>query len=269
MISSIVVTDTFKIEVNENGKFNMGDTVMNISDVPFVRYRFKQEKSVEEIISYIKSMMDKFPKSAHLYEIHTINEGTVELVEALEDTFTNLAKFAYIYVDDNMVLNKEIPEEIMDIISDINDDFTLDRIMLKDNSTTLDPINADRLRDKIAKELDYSINDIGVCSSPLSFGELCCLTAVKARELAAEYVEDSDFPLPTANHQSMNCCGCIRYYVFEADSTAPEVKNSKAKKVKSDNIMNAPEGDSDNNQEEKKKTVKKPKVAINMSRLNF
>ena len=266
MISSIVVTDTFKIGVNENGKFRMGEHLMNVTDVPFVRYRFKESKSIEEIVSYIESMMKKFVKSVHLYEIHVLDDNTSDLLNVLEDKFDNLAKFLYISVDNDVVDNLEFSDDLLDLVGDINDDFTIDRLMLTDNSTNLDAVNADKLRIKLAKEFGIKVADIGVCSSPLSFGELCCLTAVKAREIASDYVDGQEFPLPTANHQSMNCCGCIKYHVFNSDVAAPETKNTKGKKIKSDNIMNAPE---ENGGDEKKKSVKKAKYAINVSKLNF
>lgn len=269
MISSIVVTDTFKIGVNENGKFKMGEHLMNVTDVPFVRYRFKESKSIEEIVAYIDDMTKKFVKSVHLYEIHVLDDNTSNLLSVLEDKFDNLAKFLYLSVDNEVVNNLEFPDEILELAGDLNDDFTIDRLMLKDNSTNLDAVNADRLRAKLAKEFGIKIGDIGVCSSPLSFGELCCLTAVKAREIASDYVDGHEFPLPTANHQSMNCCGCIKYHVFNSDVAAPEVKGSKGKKAKTDNIMNVPEESDGEEKDEKKKTVKKAKYAINMARLNF
>jgi hypothetical protein len=74
---------------------------------------------------------------------------------------------------------------------------------------------------QLCSQLRKSEEMFGVCSSPLSFSELACLTAVKARELMSVYSTIADVALPSANHQCMNCCGCIRYLTVTADTEAP------------------------------------------------
>lgn len=272
MISSIVLTDTYKIGVNENGKFWLGETKSGTNEVPFVRYRFDNMDDKDKIFAYIEEMYKKFKDSVHLYELHVLNEETAEFAAELEERFENLAKFLYVGVTDEVIDNGEIDSDLVDIICDTLDGCNIDRIMLKDKSTKLDMVNANRIIDKLAEETDYEAGEIGICSSPLSFDNLCCLTAVKARELAAEYGNAETFPLPTANHQSMNCCGCIRYHVFNGDVAAPEGGKTVKKKEKtennSDDFMNPPDGDVSGEKKEKK-APKKAKVAVNISMMNF
>lgn len=258
MISSIALKGMYDIGVNENNKFKMGDTTMSISDVPFVRYQF--DSYDESQIEYIKKMMKKFNYSVHLYEIHNLSPEDIDGIETLEQEIPNLAKFLYIKVDDETVLNKKFTFSL-DIVESVIDSCEINRIMLKDCSSTLDNVTATILRNQIAEATDFDIDDIGICGSPLSFGELCCLTAVKAREIAAEYSDNKDFPLPTANHQSMNCCGCIRYYTFENSVSAPAVKGSKSKTTK--------DKDGTDKVEKSVKQVKSKKFSTDLSFLNF
>ena len=83
-----------------------------------------------------------------------------------------------------------------------------------------------------AKTLSVAENKVGICSSPLCMQDnLACLTAVTARELAAVYATAKDLVSPSANHQDMNTCGCIRYMVINSDIEAPADTKSE-KKVK-------------------------------------
>ena len=107
--------------------------------------------------------------------------------------------------------------------------------MLVDKTTNLDMVNAKKIISKLAKELTVKQEDIGICSSPLCMnGELACLTSLKARELAAIYSSNTEVALPSANHQCMNCCGCMRFFDINSDTVAPEDKVvKKAKSVSS------------------------------------
>lgn len=217
MVTSIVLTGTHTIGTDTYGKFMVQDTKVSIKEVPFVRYRFTEYNDKE--LEYIKSMKNKFKYSSHMVEI-TLGEDTRDIIERLEQ-ISNLIKFVYIPVDDTDVL-EGLREEKFDLLANISDK-SFDRLMLKDKSSTLDVVAATRIKKELLSVIKLgNIDDIGVCSSPLSFdGKNACLTALKARELSAEYAETDEVALPSANHECMNCCGCIRYYVFNGDVEAP------------------------------------------------
>lgn len=236
MITSIVLTDTHNVGLDSHGKFVIGikdavdenktkDVKVSIKDVPFVRYRFNSYSNEE--IEYIKSMKEKFKYSSHMAEI-TIGEDTSDVIRKL-DEIDNIIKFVYVPVNDEHVLNG-LDEKTLELIGRASEEF-YDRIMLKDCSTTLHSVAASRIKKQIIEVDEVDINDtdeIGICSSPLSFdGKNACLTAVKARELSAEYAENDEVALPSANHECMSCCGCIRYFVIDKDIEVKEVSKGK------------------------------------------
>jgi hypothetical protein len=94
---------------------------------------------------------------------------------------------------------------------------------------------------------------MGICSSPLSFDDMACLTAVKAREIMSRYSTTTDVALPSANHQSMNCCGCIRYVTVTEDIPAP-----------SDGKQKQASGNKKNSSDESKPKANKVPVGFGM-----
>lgn len=222
MNTSIVLTGMHSIGVDSTGRFMVKDTKVSIKDVPFVRYRFT-EYSDDELI-YIEVMKKKFNYSSHMIEI-TLTADTKKIMDKVK-RIENLIKFVYIPIDDSDVMNG-ISEEKIRLLQEIDGEF-FDRLMIKDNSNTLDAIGSIRLKKQLSELVEMEYTDIGVCSSPLSFdGKNACLTAVKARELSAEYAESDEVALPSANHECMNTCGCIRYHVFETSVIAPVNKGNK------------------------------------------
>lgn len=260
MISSIVIAGKHNVNVNEYGKFYCGDTLMSVKDVPFVRYRFKYDNESKE---YIERTNKKFPNSVHLMEFR--DEWDAEQIRSFEEAFPDMPKFLYVSVEDREAEGKELSIEKVIKITEVIQSAAIDRVMLIDNTTCLDMVTATAIIDKLGKTLRYPIKDIGICSSPLSFADdMCCLSAVRAREIAANYYTGEDFALPTAKHQSMNCCGCIRYYLVKAD-TKPVL--SSKRKV-SGGFMNEPDGNVDDAKEKKSKTpAKKKKYSTDFSRL--
>lgn len=254
MITSIMLKDTFNIGMDSYKRFMINDVKVSIKEVPFVRYRFDNYN--DEKIAYIKEMKGIFTHSAHLAEIN-LDSDYIKNLDAI-NTISNMAKFIYISVNNDEVLNG-FDENKMQLINRLNKS-QIDRVMLKDNSTNLDTVAATRIKNQVASIVGINADDIGICSSPLSFdGTSACLTAVKARELAAKYTDGVDVALPSANHECMNCCGCIRYYLVEKDLPAPpqsnrggkanttkkesskEPKQSKEKKVKKSNTKSIPQ----------------------------
>lgn len=226
MITSIVLKGRYNISVNSNKKIKLGDNIVAIDkDIPFVRYRF--ESYTEDDFKYINDTMAKMSYSTHLIEVKLdINAAaTLGFVTA---NISNIAKYLYIDITDEDVARGSVSQDILNLFATVQG-YKLDRIMLKDKSTTLDTVAAKKIIEVLSKQSGIAKDNFGVCSSPLSFGDWCCLTAVKARELMSVYSVIADVALPTANHQCMNCCGCIRYFVIEEDT--PEVADSKDKRA--------------------------------------
>lgn len=265
MISSIVVTKCCKIGMNTKQKIKVDNTLFSIEkDIPFIRYRLGKYGEAE--VEYIKRMMEQFKYSTHLVELE-ITENLPDEIRLLEGI--NLAKYLYTDITNDDVLEGNLKPAIREILHKI-DLNTIDRLMFKDKSSILDLVNTRKigkiLKDEFRHTL-FSESNIGVCSSPLSFGELACLTAVKARELMSRYSDIADVALPSANHQCMNCCGCIRYMIIDKDLEAPlEPKNNKKEKKTEVKIVKDNEEVevtlSNNKEEEKKKktSTKKKKV---------
>jgi hypothetical protein len=181
--------------------------------------------------------MDKFSSSTHLVEVD-VTENIVNELGLLNMNFNNVAKFIYADITDIEVYNKTLSEEVVERIRSAVG-FSVDRVMLRDKSNTLDMVAAKAIMDKLAKEVGIKAADIGICSSPLSFGSLACLDAIKAREIMAKYSDIADVALPSANHQCMNCCGCIKYVVVTEDIQAPaDTKIVGVKQKKESNNSN-------------------------------
>ena len=231
MIASIVVTGTHNIGMSSSKKINAGDTVLSAEkEIPFVRYRFNKYTDTE--YTYIKSMMQKFNLSTHLAEVNLSSE-TPSIIERLHNEIGNIAKYVYIDITDEIVEQKSIGAELENqfvAIAPYVRTQVVDRVMLRDKSRTLDTITVKALMKRLSTLAGVKDTSFGVCSSPLSFSDWACLTAVKARELMSKYSTIADVALPSANHQCMNCCGCIRYFVIDSDTEAPSDEKARKKK---------------------------------------
>lgn len=214
MVTSLRLSGMYTVHVNSKRNFSIGEKTFNIDkDIPIVRYSFKAYEEAE--IAYIKKMMELFEKQTHIVEVNvTSNLG--EVLAKLEEHLPNVAKFIRVEVTDEVVKNG----------IDCNNDFgflmmacghAVDQVVLVDKSTSLDYLHCEKIIDTLSKRMGLSKIKFGICESPLSMGERACLTAVKAREIMSKYGDESA-PLPSANHQSMNECGCIRYLQIDADT---------------------------------------------------
>jgi len=218
MITSLVLKGKYTIGMNSQKKILVEDNILSVEkDIPFVRYRF--ESYDQEAFDYIANMMKQFAMSTHLIEIN-LDENSATTLNYLNNNGFNMAKYIYIDVTDADVEKGELNAEKMNQIAFVKD-LNVDRYMLRDKSRTLDLVHVKQFVKQIKSMYNIDSNMIGVCSSPLSFGDLACLTAVKARELMSIYSTVADVALPSANHQCMNCCGCIRYKVIENNLSAP------------------------------------------------
>lgn len=230
MISSIHVNGRFNVRVNGNSKIKVGDVLLHTEkDVPFIRYRL--DKYDDSAVEYIKDMQLKFPKSTHLIEMN-LDKNCVQSFRLLRD---NLSVAIYLYIDitEDIVNESKLPDNIMSQLSELQG-CNFDRYMLKDKSVSLDFMAAQKMMTQISKTFKIKSDNIGLCSSPLSFQGLQCLSAIKARELMSIYNENSDVPLPSANHECMNCCGCIRCLEVTTDLEAPSEGPKKSSKKTSD-----------------------------------
>ena len=252
MITSIVLKDRYNIGVDNNERFQLGDNKVKLDEVPFVRYRF--ENFTEKDKDYITGMMNKFKYSAHLAEV-TIKEGFEEQVRFLNDAFENLIVFLYVPITDEMVTNNSLGEREIGLLGRLDSMMVYERIMLKDNSNSLYLVSANKLKKQVESLTGFSAREIGICSSPLSFGEDACLTAVRARALESMYVENDKCAIPSANHECMNCCGCIRYNIIEHDLEAPIGKKNAGGSAKSKKESTASNGDAKHKKRSSKKVM--------------
>lgn len=215
MITNLMIKGKYKIETDKFGNFVVQGKKLNIKKIPFVRYRLTCYGETE--IEYIKSMKRVFCHSVHLVEV-LLGKDVVDEVKRIKGTFSKIPVYLIINISDDK-LNGLPKEDLRLLESCAENDIEFDGVTLYDTSSKLSPIEANRLRKQISDCLSISMKDIGICNSPLSnLEENACLTAVKAREIAMDYYDGfGEWPLPTANHQSMECCCCIRHIDVNED----------------------------------------------------
>lgn len=269
MVTSIVLTGMYDIGISANNKIKTPDgTVIDLKDVPFVRYRF--EKYGEEELKFIANNKKKF-KCVHLVEID-IAEDTPAVIDKLNEISKNIAVMLYVDVTDQVVVDKTFSDEMIEWMENAAD-CTFERINLRDKSTSMFNSDLDILKKETAQIMGVRPKEVGVCGGPLCFMDgNACITAVKAREILANYSDTDDVVVPSANHEAkiganesemnfcLNKCGCIRYHVFNCDTAAPASKSVKApgetKKVK----VTTPDGEKDIEKKDKETKEKKPKA---------
>ena len=256
MISNLVLTGTYNIGIT-NEKMMLNGNRNDIKDIPFIRYRF--ENYTDDKLEYIKSMQNKFKYSAHLAEVY-VKDGFVEEVKSLKEKLNNIIVFLYIPITNEDVAADSISENTENLLYDLVDaNVDVDRVMIKDLSSSLFTVVANKMKKRITEILGYPISDVGICCSPLSvFDGNACLTAMKARELSAIY-NNNPVAVPSEKHECKNehgCC-CIRHFVINSDVAAPvnKVNNTGNTEKKSDE-------DNDSAEKEKKKTVKKATMLL-------
>lgn len=232
MITSLVLRGKYNIGSNSNNKIKVNDNILSIDkDIPFVRYRFDHYDA--EAVEYIKQAKTKFNKSTHLVELN-LSSDVAEQYQLVAYNIEKIAKYVYIDITEEDALRQSLSDDKLALVNALQG-LQFDRYMLRDKSTSLDTICAKKIIKDLSQRLHVQEVNFGVCSSPLSFGDWACLTAVKARELMTQYSEIADVPLPSANHQCMNCCGCIRYIEINSDTVAPADAKVKGAHKKSEN----------------------------------
>lgn len=237
MVASLLLTQQFSIEIDKYGKIYPGGEIKlsTKKEIPFLRYRFESYGTSE--IAYIKRMMANFKNSGHLVEV-TLGKHTADEQIALAQ-ITGLAMYIYVEVlDEDVEAAMNTPgsfDRLRNLVTNhLSNEIQPERIMLKDESTTLHTITLDRIKAGL-KDLNIAINkDIGVCSSPLSFDGGACLTATLARDISSRYCSSPDIALPSSNHECMEGCGCIRYIEIRNNLVVPAgaVNSASSKKKK-------------------------------------
>jgi hypothetical protein len=217
MVVSLEFKSRHSVGVNTNEKYKLikGDkeTVESIKNIPMVIYNgfFDREFIIENI--------DKFKYSCHvlMLDYDDINDDII-----LEANKIGVGVIVRVPV-------LQEGEEIKLCVMYKSLDWSrVDRVVVLDKTSTMQITHLNDIKNELSKVTGHSKNDIGVCGSPFSFGESACLCAVWARRIMAKYISNTEVALPSANHEDMEECGCIRKIVITSDIDAPVVKSASS-----------------------------------------
>jgi len=214
MITNLMITGEHKITADKNGKLSIGENNVSVKEIPFVRYRLNEYS--ENTMDYIVKCKELFRYSCHILELD-VSDDAIKIVQMLEESdMEDVIIFMYIGVTDEE-LYKGIGNDVLNKANEILAIRQCERILVKDNTTEMHMVEFNKLREQLVTALNISDDTIGICGSPLSIYDNCCLSAVRARELMALYGESDECALPSSKHESMNTCGCIRHLVIDSD----------------------------------------------------
>lgn len=237
MVTSLKLKGMFNVGMNSSGCINVDGTPVSLKEIPFIRYDF-DKYDVEEV-NYINKSMEKFKLSTHLIQYKAFNGRLLNDIELTKSLSDRVAKYLYFSINQNEMLAGEINTEQLRIAIESLNYIKYDRIMIIDNTDDMTMVTAKQIIKSLAKQLGVKESSIGICNSPLCMSDnLACLTAVTAREIASFYSTNDVVATPSANHQCMNCCGCMRFYEVVSDIEAPldaktktSVKKEKTEKT--------------------------------------
>ena len=244
MVHSLVLDKPHKIGITAD-KFMLNGEKTSIKETVFVRYRFGEYNI--EAIDYINEMQNKFNCSVHLAEIE-LSEYTCDEIALISNNTTNVPIYLYVPLTDSEI-EADMLEEKRDLLNELAENGFMDkveRLMIRDRSTSLYLVSANRFKEILSKITGLPASTIGICGSPLSFGEDACISALRARDIIAYYGDPEKCKIPSANHQCMKNCGCVYYVPIETDLIAPEPTKGKAstgtkeKKEKKDRKVGQP-----------------------------
>ena len=243
-MENLVLTGLFDIKV-VNNKFSLYGETVNINDVAYVRYRLNSFDS-DDVDEYIGDIIEKFNVSSHLIEV-PLSETSGADIERITNRYENVIPFLYIDITDDDVEKYSLSSEKLSLLDKFKESGAfVERVMLKDKSSSLYTISGNKIREQVAKLLEMSSSDIGFCQSPLSLCDgNCCLTAERARKLSAQYNECDSASLPSANHEfkNDNNCACIKHTLVTcnlvdiADKKPKAVKTAKASEAKEKKVV--------------------------------
>lgn len=217
MVTALEFKSEYDLGISQTGKFYVdkeNNVIESIKNVPIVI-----ENNIYNL-DYIKSNMNKLKYSCHVAFID-IDKANVEFIKSLNKM--GVAVF----------LRMTINENNMEIVMDLNDETVpydvrgcIDRYILVDNTKSMTFDKLLKIKEFVGETLGVSVDDIGVCGSPFSFGDNACLCAVWARRIMAKYISNTEVALPSANHECMEECGCIRKVVITDNICAPKSNKS-------------------------------------------
>lgn len=229
-MNNLVLTGLFEIKI-VNNKFSLYGTTVNINDVAYVRYRLDSFNN-ESVDEYIEKMIKKFNVSSHLIEVPLSLTAGAD-IDRITEKFDNVIPYLYLDIADEDVDRHSLSDDKIGLLNKFKESGAfVERVMLRDKSTSLYTISGNKIREQVASILEMSSFDIGFCQSPLSLCDgNCCLTAERARKLSAQYNECDSAALPSANHEfkNENNCGCIKHTIVKDDLLGMKEKETKVK----------------------------------------
>lgn len=259
MITSLVLDKRYNIGINVD-KFMLNGKRESIKEVPFVRYRFGSYEI--EDTHYITEMQRKFDHSVHMVEVEldSLSDSHINLIDS---QCVNVPVYLYVPITDTEIESNSLDEEKEELLYELVDNGTIDkveRLMIRDRSTSLYVVSANRIKERLASITGLSANNIGICGSPLSFGENACISAMRGRDMIAYFGDPEKCKIPSANHQCMNSCGCIHYTPVTMDSEAPETLRGKPKSIGTEQAEPKPKKTKEQKQPKEPKPPKEKKA---------
>lgn len=210
MVTGIEFVSPVNVKVNANGKFYLDHAETNaesIKSIPVVMYNNFID------FEFIRTNMSKFKLSCHVV--------LVDHTGITEDARVALNELGVAVIVRVPLSEISLTEEL----SKSNVSYYLcDRVVILDNQSNTSPFKIAEVKESLSKLINVAQMDIGVCGSPFSYGNDACLNAIWCRRLMAKYTANTEVALPSANHESMECCGCIRRVVIDTDRKEPEIK---------------------------------------------
>lgn len=215
MITAVEFKGKYNLGVNSSEKFFYSkeeNKSEHIKNIPIVIYNFEKE---ELDLQFISEQMKKFKYSCHVAFLNQMEIG--DDIYELSMKLREMGVAVFVFYD----IVRRADGSIGVIGDKLN--VPMDRLVLKDKTDDMQITELNTLKREVSKISGQAINDIGVCSSPFSFGENACLCAVWARRIMAKYTSNTEVALPSANHECMEECGCIRKIYITEDVEAPAV----------------------------------------------
>lgn len=215
MITAVEFKGKYNLGVNSSEKFfydKEENKSEHIKNIPIVIYNFEKE---ELDLEFIREQMKRFKYSCHVAFL--TQEEVGDNIYALSMELKEMGVAVFVFYD---IFRKEDGS-----IGVTGDKFNvpMDRLVLRDKTNDMQITELNALKRAVSKISGQPLNDIGVCSSPFSFGENACLCAIWARRIMAKYTSNTEVALPSANHECMEECGCIRKIYITEDVEAPAV----------------------------------------------
>lgn len=229
MVTALEFNSEYELGVSNTGKFFIdkeNGVAESIKNVPVVIYNNIYN------LEYIKSNMDKFKYSCHIafIDLKTIQWNIIRKMNSM-----GIAVFLRIDINE---IDGSIGIDLR--VDDFPTEYSLyfDRYVLVDNTKSMTFEKLMELKGIVAQTFRIPVEEVGVCGSPFSFGDSACLCATWARRVMAKYVSNTEVALPSAHHECMEECGCIRKIAINNNICAPTSNKksvssgSKIKEVK-------------------------------------